>query len=157
MAPASASNPWEDHRRIPDLPDDTGGPSSESEEDEVFTYPDTGDYSTQMEELFDGEDDSGLGGEEHKSDDDDEEDDEEEGFFYNGVDANTSVGYKERLRDVLGQDEDGEEEVNEVERSLLQENGETSFEEDELPVSFFSLISLFLLLLMNGLTFYTAL
>jgi hypothetical protein len=144
MAPTSASNPWEDHRRIPDLPDDKGGPSSGSDEDEDFTYPDAGDYSTQMEELFDGEDDTGLGGEEHKPDDDDEEDDEEEGFFYTGVDA---VGYKERLRDVLGQDEDGDEEVNEVERSLLQENGETSFEEDELPVSFFFRVFLFLLYL----------
>jgi len=144
MASTSASNPWEDHRRIPDVSDDKGGSSSGSDEDEDFTYPDAGDYSTQMEELFDGEEDAGLGGEEHKPDDEDEEDDEEEGFFYTGVDA---VGYKEQLRDVLGQDEDGEDEINEVERSLLLENGETSLEEDELPVSFFFRIFLFLLCL----------
>lgn len=132
MASAGAPNPWEDHKRTPDLAS-MGDPSSGSEEDDEFIYPDAGDYSTQMEDLF-GEDDGGLAGEEHKSDDSNEE---EEGFFYSGVDAETSVGYNEQLRDVLGQDEDDEEEVNEVEHSLVQVSGETSVEEDELLVCFF--------------------
>lgn len=100
--------------------------SLEDEDDDEFTYPGTGDYSTQMEE-FDGEEDSEV---EQKSDDSDED------FLYDGVDANTSVSYKDQLREVLGQENENDEEEDEeeeecTEESLIHENGVTT-EDDEL-------------------------
>lgn len=78
------------------------------------------DYSTRMEELFEGEKDA--------SDDDDGE-----GFIYTGVDADNSIGdYRSQLRDVLGPEEEHTEEL-EVARSLLQEvaNQKVVFNIDE--------------------------
>lgn len=125
MGIANGSNPWEGHTRIPEAVGNTASPPSGDEEDDAeFTYPGAvGDYSTQMEALFDGDEDSGLYGERHKSDDEDKE----EEFFYDGIDADTSTSYKEQLRDVLGQDHEEEE----VERSLVLENEYFSHEDDE--------------------------
>src|SRR5260221_384566 len=93
-------NPWEGHR-IPDILSDTGSQEDEDEdEDAEFTYPGVaGDYSTQLEELFDGEEEA-----EQRSDNGDED------FLYDGVDANTSISYKDQLREVLGQEEADEKE-----------------------------------------------
>ncbi|KAF9227315.1 hypothetical protein BS17DRAFT_775267 [Gyrodon lividus] len=73
-----------------------------------------GDYSTRMEELFDGDE------EEHEV-----EDDEEEEFIYDGVDAEqiTGTNYREQLQDVLGPDDTSDIfEEDEAEHSLLQED-----------------------------------
>ncbi len=75
-----------------------------------------GDYSARFEELMsDGEDEDGHAGE--------EDEDEEAGFVYSGVDADPTGGYREQLREVLGQDheEDELDEEQEVERSLVHE------------------------------------
>lgn len=74
----------------------------------------SGDYSSHMEELFDGETEHG----------DDPYEDEEESFIYNGADVvDTPIGYQERLLDVLESDhneDDGSEfDVLEVENSLV--------------------------------------
>ncbi|KIK99408.1 hypothetical protein PAXRUDRAFT_525673 [Paxillus rubicundulus Ve08.2h10] len=87
-------------------------PSSHSSHDEDADEENGGDYSTRMEELFDG-------------DVEEEEDDEEEGFLYDGVDAEriTGANYREQLRDVLGPDDTSDTfEEDEVERSLFQED-----------------------------------
>ena len=121
MASLNASNPWEGHT-VSDIMSDAGS-QEDDEEDAEFTYPGaSGDYSTQMEELFEGEDlESGDAAE--RSDDDD--------FLYDGIDANTSVSYKDQLREVLGQeDEDGKRDDD----SSVHENGIVSHEDDETLV-----------------------
>jgi hypothetical protein len=110
-------NPWEGHR-MSDIMSDTGSQEDE-DEDAEFTYPGvTGDYSTQLEELFDGEQDSESGEAEQRSDED---------FLYDGLDSNTSISYKDQLREVLGQEEADEKE----DESLAYENGAASHEDDE--------------------------
>ncbi|KAF9529342.1 Golgi CORVET complex core vacuolar protein 8-domain-containing protein [Crepidotus variabilis] len=146
MASANASNPWDEHQPILEVPENnvqleksepeaTGAEEEELDDDDEFTYPGTGDYSTQMDELFDGEDDrdEDMGPKMKFGDDEEveEDDDDEDGFMYEGVDADASISYKEQLRDVLGQDheeseEDDADEVLEVERSLIYENGRGS-------------------------------
>lgn len=77
-----------------------------------------GDYSTRMEELFDGDE------EEHGNDE------EEEEFLYDGVDARqvTRTNYREQLRDVLGPDDTSDVfEEEEIERSLLREDPSEKF------------------------------
>ena len=118
MAPLHASNPWEEHTRKSDVLSDAGSQEDE-DEDAEFTYP--GDYSTQFEELFDGEEDSESGEAEQRSDNDDEY------FLYDGIDANTSISYKDQLREVLGQEDPEEEQVG----SLAHENGIATHENDE--------------------------
>jgi hypothetical protein len=84
-----------------------------------------GDYSSRMEELM-GDDDDGTQPEHAESDD-------EEGFFYDGVDAeNDGAGYRDRLKDVLGEDND-ELEIHEVETSLIIEHPDHNddFDDDE--------------------------
>ncbi len=88
---------------------------SDHEDDEEDDHP--GDYSARMEELLDDDDEStdarGL----------QNDSDEEDGFEYTGVDAgdtSASTGYRERLRDVLGET-DSEDEKLEVEQSLVIE------------------------------------
>jgi hypothetical protein len=87
-----------------------------------------GDYSQRMEELFDDADDDS------KDDGDDELTDEEEGFLYTGMDAeDSSVGYRQQLRDVLEQNEDEEYKLNadEVERSLALDSDARASVDDE--------------------------
>lgn len=77
-----------------------------------------GDYSTRMEELFDGDEEEHADGE------------EEEQFLYDGVDAEqvTHTNYREQLRDVLGPDDTSDVfEEEEVERSLLREDPSEKF------------------------------
>ena len=81
-----------------------------------------GDYSTRLEELLsdteDGPNDDSHDGHGGSGDDDDDEG----GFVYSGVDAASSGGYREQLRDVLGPDhEDDELDEQEVEHSLLHD------------------------------------
>jgi hypothetical protein len=81
-----------------------------SDEDEQFTY--SGDYSTRMEEILDGE---------AKSDDgpDAGDDDEGEGFLYQGEDAEPQGPYRDQLRAILdAEHEDDELEEHELETSL---------------------------------------
>jgi len=96
--------------------DDEGLPSIDN--DDPLTHP--GDYSTHMEELFEGDDtESNPPGEESEEDEAD--------FLYSGVDADSSLtSYKAQLHDVLGQDhEDGNEsDVLQVGKSLVLENAE---------------------------------
>ncbi|KAH9858426.1 Golgi CORVET complex core vacuolar protein 8-domain-containing protein [Lenzites betulinus] len=102
--------------------DRRNGPSdelhfSDSEGDPESPDADAGDYSTRFDELMsDGEED-GDGAH------DGTDDEEEEGFVYEGVDADPTGGYRDRLRDVLGPDheEDELDEEQEVERSLVHE------------------------------------
>ena len=87
-----------------------------------------GDYSQRMEELFNDTDD------ESKDDGEDELTDEEEGFLYTGMDAeDSSVGYRQQLRDVLEQNEDEEYNSNadEVEHSLVLDSGARASVDDE--------------------------
>jgi hypothetical protein len=99
-----------------------------------------GDYSTRMEELFEG-------GEEdlsdsHRKGDDSEEDDG--GFLYTGVDAgDLPTGYQEQLRDVLGSelsDDDDELEMDGVERALIIDDTEKKYSGDEALVSTLQLV-----------------
>jgi hypothetical protein len=115
MASSNVSNPWEGHTRT------LNGAEIQEDEDEdaEFSYTGAvGHYSRQMEELFDEEDDSQTGEAEQSSDGDDED------FLYDGIDANTSVSYQDRLREVLGQEDE-----DEAERA--HENGGASPEDDE--------------------------
>ena len=71
-----------------------------------------GDYSARMEELFDDteDEDGGRGG--MGAENEDEED--IGGFVYSGADAEVIQGtYKQQLRDVLGPDHDGDDELEE--------------------------------------------
>ncbi|KAI0075109.1 hypothetical protein K474DRAFT_1676591 [Panus rudis PR-1116 ss-1] len=91
---------------------------SDTDEDNASHDDHPGDYSTRFDAIMgddEGEDAGNTKALGHS-------DDEEEGFFYTGVDAADSGGYKEQLRDVLGPDhtEDEQEEV-EVERSLVHD------------------------------------
>ncbi|KAF8630633.1 hypothetical protein AX15_002784 [Amanita polypyramis BW_CC] len=63
-----------------------------SDEEEIPDCDHPGDYSSRMEELFDDDNDE-LG---NQSD--------AEEFVYTGVDADTSTGYQDQLRDILGPD-----------------------------------------------------
>lgn len=76
--------------------------SDSDEEHEDSGFPLRGDYSSRMEEIMDDEEEEG--GTSFKLDSDDEE---EEGFVYTGVDSapNAASNYRDRLREVLGQDE----------------------------------------------------
>lgn len=126
MASADASNPWTTEPQS-DLSgadshafseDDAIRCDEEDNDDAEFTYP--GDYSSHMEELFDGEEPA----DEERSELHDDEEEEDGGFIYDGVDADTSIGYKAQLREVLGQDHDEEEseaDVLDVERSLAHD------------------------------------
>lgn len=76
---------------------------SDSDSDrEGGNFPFTGDYSSRMEEIMDGEEEDGS-----TSFRLDSEDEEEEGFFYTGVDSTTTAAsnYRDRLREVLDQSE----------------------------------------------------
>jgi hypothetical protein len=111
------ANPWEGHTRTPDV-QSNGASQEDEDEDAEFIYPGmAGDYSTQFEKLFDGEEDSESGDAGQISDNDDDD------FLYDGIDANTSVTYKDQLREVLGQ-EDGDEREGEqeVDGSLAHQN-----------------------------------
>ncbi|KAG7098602.1 hypothetical protein E1B28_000526 [Marasmius oreades] len=105
-------------------PDDDGNERGGQDDEE------TGDYSTRMKELFSDE-------EEHSEEVNDL--DNEEGFLYSGVDANVSVGYRDRLRDVLGPDHEDEEEddtdAHEVERSLIVDGYGQQQSDDDEPLS----------------------
>lgn len=108
-----------------DLADDDVDPDAGHDE-----HP--GDYSTRMEELFEGgeEDLSDF----HANDDDSESD---EGFLYTGIDAgDLPTGYQEQLRDVLGSElsDDDELEMHGVERALIIDDTEKKYS-DEAPVS----------------------
>jgi hypothetical protein len=63
-----------------------------------------GDYSTRMDEIFDDERDDNdsevFGG---------DEEEEDEGFVYEGVDAPPKGAYRDQLRDVLGSDNEEDE------------------------------------------------
>jgi hypothetical protein len=89
---------------------DHGG-SDEEHEDHV------GDYSTRMDELFD----EGEGDLDARDEEEGKEDEGEDGFLYTGVDAaNVSTGYRDQLRDVLGQElTDDEVDAHEVEKFLV--------------------------------------
>ncbi|PPQ98630.1 hypothetical protein CVT24_003963 [Panaeolus cyanescens] len=101
------------------LSDEENSQNSDNE-DEEFHY--SGDYSTQMEELFEGE---SLGsslphqGTPESLAGDDEDDDEDEGFLYDGVDAETSAGYREQLKDVLETDNDDDDSDDELSNPVL--------------------------------------
>lgn len=103
---------------------------SDNEDDDDLNEH-TGDYSSRMEELL------SEGEESDTPDDEDELGDE--GFLYTGMDAaDTSTGYGDQLRDVLGPDhEDSDVDANEVELSLLihPESSEKSFDNEEPLVS----------------------
>ena len=122
MASTDSSNPWT--TETDPGPSDTHEVSesgSSDDEDIEFTYP--GDYSTHMEELFDGENSA------------DEEEEEEEVFVYNGVDVDTSTSYTTQLRDVLDQDHDETESDNdvlEVEKSLINDVQDEPHVEDSV-------------------------
>ncbi|KAG6869129.1 hypothetical protein C0993_001694 [Termitomyces sp. T159_Od127] len=65
----------------------------------------SGNYTTQMEELFNDESETHGG-----TDAEDDEDDEDEGFVYTGVDAPAiPTGYADQLRDVLGSEHTDDE------------------------------------------------
>ncbi|KAF7315618.1 Lateendosome to vacuole transport-family protein [Mycena indigotica] len=83
-----------------------------------------GDYSTHLENI--------LGGENDNTDQDESDD---EAFVYAGDDApDTSFAYRDQLRDALGSDHDPEEEeVHEVERSLIIHNDEEDEPLDYVP------------------------
>lgn len=138
MSASDTSNPWEAHAPVLDDVENAASSSSVSEQEgpdgedeEEFKYPGEGNYSAQMDELFDDDDDDDtdtqgpklkLGNDEEVEADDDDDD----GFLYDGVDADVSVSYKDQLRDVLEQDheEDGDtdaDEVLQVERALVYE------------------------------------
>lgn len=121
MASSHSSNPWERNTRITDSLSEAGSHEDE-DEDAQSIYP--GDYSTQLEELFDGEEDSESGEAEQRSDND-------EDFVYDGIDADTSISYKDQLRDVLGQEDADEREEEQFDRSLSNGNGVASHEDDE--------------------------
>ena len=90
--------------------------SESDREDDMDDHP--GDYSTRMEERMDDEE------EENKGPPGFDESDEEEGFMYTGVDVGdtpTSSGYRDQLKDVLGET-DSEDETQEVEMSLIVED-----------------------------------
>ena len=101
-------------------PEDDHGRDSKTDEQ-------THDYSTRMKELFADEEEHAE--EQHDSDN-------EEGFFYAGADANVSVGYRDRLRDVLGADHEDEDdtEAHEVERSLIIEDSAEHRSDDDEPL-----------------------
>lgn len=116
----AASNPWEGHT-VSDILSDEGSQDDDDEEAE-FTYPGaSGDYSTQMEELFEGEGELESSAEERSDDDDDD-------FLYDGIDTNASVSYKDQLREVLGQEDEDEKQDDD---SPVHENGIVSREDDE--------------------------
>lgn len=79
-----------------------------------------GDYSTRMEELFDGDEEDHGG----------ESGDEQEDFVYDGIDADqvTRTNYREQLLDVLGSDDTSDVfEEEEIERSLLNDDPSEKF------------------------------
>jgi len=119
MAPSHSSNPWEGHTRIVDNQSDAGSPEDEDEDAESI-YP--GDYSTQLEELFNGEEDYET---EQRSDNDDED------FVYDGIDADASISYRDQLRNVLGQEDADEREDEQVDQSHNNGNGVASHENDK--------------------------
>ncbi|KAJ8076521.1 hypothetical protein PM082_000944 [Marasmius tenuissimus] len=111
-------------------------PSSSSpslEDDDNHNMEDSGDYSTRMKELFDDEEHANG----HNENKDSDSDSDEEGFIYAGADADVSVGYKDRLRDVLGPDHEEEDDTDahEVERSLIIEDYEGQHSDDDEPLS----------------------
>ena len=76
-----------------------------------------GDYSTRLEELMS---DDELSNGRDQADDDEEE---EEGFFYTGVDAESSGTYREQLRDVLGpeHEDDDDSDAPDVDQAVLRD------------------------------------
>lgn len=73
----------------------------DDDDENEFTYP--GDYSSHMDELFDG-DDQDVSDQRDSGETSEEEDD----FVYSGVDADAPAPYRDQLREVLGQDHDEE-------------------------------------------------
>ncbi|KIK67347.1 hypothetical protein GYMLUDRAFT_37447 [Collybiopsis luxurians FD-317 M1] len=97
---------------------------SDSEGGDEDRLEEGGDYSTRMEELFaDDAQESTI------SPGDDSDDDE--AFLYTGNDADLSTGYRDQLRDVLGDESSAE--IHEVEKSLIVEHpvAEPQFEDDD--------------------------
>ncbi|TFK54448.1 hypothetical protein OE88DRAFT_1695853 [Heliocybe sulcata] len=91
----------------------------DEQESEQHEEPGDYSYSSRMEEL--------MGDSEEDAQADRSDDDEEAGFVYDGVDASDNVGYRDRLRDILGAEhapEDDEIEEKEVEKSLLHASGD---------------------------------
>jgi len=144
MALNDTSNPWTKVDTTSSeilIVEDVSG----SQENDADGLHHLGDYSTHMEELFEG--DEGLSDNDGGNDDDfvykqesegedDDDNDDDDGFVYDGVDANASVGYKAQLRDVLGQDlEDSESEVIQADTSLVYESSESFQYPDEPLVS----------------------
>ncbi|KAF8906501.1 Golgi CORVET complex core vacuolar protein 8-domain-containing protein [Gymnopilus junonius] len=88
----------------------------EADDDETYLTEDgdtlthAGDYSSHMEELF-NEDDAEFNSPTNES---------EEEFVYSGADAEAAVSYSAQLRDVLGQDHEGDEEPH---TSALESGG----------------------------------
>ncbi|KAF9450435.1 hypothetical protein P691DRAFT_810376 [Macrolepiota fuliginosa MF-IS2] len=108
--------------------DSDGEFEHDSEEDTGFLS--RGDYSSRMEEIMDDEDDE----EETSFKFDSGDDEEEEGFLYTGVDSGPTVttsasNYRDRLKEVLGQDElTDEDEGVDVPRVVVEQ------EEEHLPM-----------------------
>lgn len=108
MTSPQESNPWTSAASPSTLPQsisdsndaDTIRQAETDEDEDEFTYP--GDYSSHMDELFDGDD------QDESDQHDSEESSGEEDFLYSGVDADAPAPYKDQLREVLGQDHDEE-------------------------------------------------
>ncbi|KAG5650521.1 hypothetical protein H0H81_011939 [Sphagnurus paluster] len=121
---------------VPQAPDVNGistvrqpSPEFSDHASDFNTEEHPGDYSTRMEELFaDGEEDVVEL---------EDEDEDEEGFLYTGIDAaDTPVGYKDQLRDVLGAElTDDEMDAHEVERSLVLDDSELNLHFDDMDNS----------------------
>ncbi|KDR75859.1 hypothetical protein GALMADRAFT_509680 [Galerina marginata CBS 339.88] len=102
---------------------------SSAEHVDVAELVHTGDYSSHMEELFEGEDVDSTTQE--------DESDDEEGFLYSGIDAETPTSYKAQMRDLLGQDHEDDEsqaDVLEVEKSLTSEDAESTSHLSDEPL-----------------------
>jgi hypothetical protein len=112
MTSPHESNPWTNATSPPTLPQSISDSTSndadtirqvehdDDDDEDGFTYP--GDYSSHMDELFDGE-------EQDESDQRDSgESSGEEDFVYSGVDTGEPAPYMDQLREVLGQDHDEE-------------------------------------------------
>ncbi|KAK7053310.1 hypothetical protein VNI00_003936 [Paramarasmius palmivorus] len=95
-------------------------------------HGESGDYASRMKELFTDEEDHSESQQNGHADSDSDE--SEDAFLYTGADADVSIGYKDRLRDVLGPDHNDEEDTDahEVERSLIIEGAHS---DDDEPLS----------------------
>ncbi|KAI3619052.1 late endosome to vacuole transport-related [Moniliophthora roreri] len=89
--------------------------STHEDDDE---HAESGDYSSRMKELFADEEEQSDTHQNGYADSDSDESDE---FLYTGADADVSIGYKDRLRDVLGPDNEDDDDAvaHDVEHSLI--------------------------------------